>query len=139
MNGRVLVGGALALLLVTALPASAQERQGRGGGFGQASPIAFLLEQGDSIQFNDEQKASLLALDDSLEAANAPSMEKIQELRASGGGGGGFEAMRPLMTKIRETSDAWLEKAMAVLDEGQREVAQRILDRRPRGRRGGGE
>ncbi len=139
MKARAFFGGAMMLALVSAAPLTAQQRGGmRGQGPMAMSPVAFLLDQADSLNLTADQTTKAMALKDSLDAANAPHVKELEDLRASGGGGGGFQQMRPVMEKIRTNNDAYLDKVMALLQPEQQTVAKRILDRMPQRRRGGG-
>jgi hypothetical protein len=133
VRGVLAAGFAIAL----ASPLFAQEfnRPMRAGPMAM-SPVAFLIEQADSLALTPEQMSTFREARDSLEAANAPHVEALREARAGGGGAGTMEQLRPVMQSIRANNDLWLEKALTALEPGQREVADRLLARRPR--RGGG-
>lgn len=99
------------------------------------NPIAFLLTQTDSLELTDELRTRVTALSDSLDTELEPLREAMRSARGSRGG---MQAMRSRMQEVRGARDAWLEKAMALLEPSQREVAQRLVDRhRPRGPGGG--
>lgn len=143
MKRFLITGGVLALILSPMSPAAGQEmrRQGPGGPGGPMAmnPVAFLLEQGDSLTLTDTQRTRLTVVKDSLDASNAPHIAELRRTREAGGGGTGrMQALRPMMEKVRMNNDAWLAKALTALEPEQREIAERLLDRRrPRGPGGG--
>lgn len=136
MNTRILIG--LALLGLAASPLNAQQRgvrAGGPGGPGMQDPVTYLLERGEALELTADQTTALEAARDSLVTVNRPLMEDMRALRGSGD----RSRMRPLMQTMMTNNEAWLEKALALLQPAQRETARKLLAERPRGgRRGGG-
>jgi hypothetical protein len=120
-----------AAMLPTALEA---QRSGRQGGMRpqMGGSVAFLLEKAEDLDLSAEQKTSLDALANETREANAPVREKIESMR----GTGNRDGMREVMTTMRANDEASVEKAMALLDDSQKEAAKALLkERRPQRRR----
>lgn len=123
----ILAGG---MLIPTVLEAQGPGRRG-GGMRAMGGSVAFLLEKAEALSLSADQKTSLEALASDGREANAPLREKMESMRGSGD----REGMRELMTTFRANDEASVEKAMALLDEGQRETAKSLLDERRSQRR----
>lgn len=126
-----------ALLMAGVVMPVALEAQGQGrGGDGmrpgmRGGSVAFLLEKSEDLSLSDAQKEQFEVLVAELRETNQPLAARMREAR-----GGDRSAMRELRTELRTNDQAVLEKAMALLDEGQQKSAKELLDSRRPQRRG---
>lgn len=130
----ILAGAAVAALMMMPLAAEAQNQRGGGGGgggFGQGRqgmgmmqmPKSALLVRNDvqkDLKLTDDQKAQLKKVQDD---ANAKRQAMMEEMRANGGGGGDFQAMRDRFEKMQAETE---EATMKVLNDDQRKRLDQI-------------
>ena len=143
---RTMMAAFVLLFAPTALLAQGGGRMGGGPGMGMGGMNAArtLVENRAEIALTDEQVAKLRLIGDSLEAKNAPFMEEMQkmrEMRGSGGMEGMSEAdrtkMRATMQAVRANGDAAQKEIDTILTAEQKPKATALLERM-RPRRGGG-
>lgn len=163
MRARSVARIALALLLP--LPALAQgPGGGRGGGMGAAfvlveqGSVEYLTTRAEDLGLSDAQVTRLTAIAAEFDERTGEQRERIranmpQRMGGPRGGGGGgarggggrgemmqrMQELQPLFQSLLEEDRTSTEKAMEVLDEAQRTVANRLLaERTPQGRGRGG-
>lgn len=128
----IIAGAAVVALLSMPLVAEAQGR-GQGGqnrgGFGQGRGMtmqmnkSMLLVRNDvqkDLKLTDDQKAQLKKIQ---EEADAKRQAMMEEMRASGGGGGDFQAIREKFEAMQAETDAAI---MKVLTEDQKKRLDQI-------------
>jgi len=99
------------------------------------SAVAFILEKKADLHLDAEQVSSLEALDAEANEAMEPLRAQVREAREARD----RDKMPTLMQQMRTADEEWAGKAMALLNDAQKEQAEKMLkERRPRGRRPGG-
>lgn len=128
---------------------------GMGGGMGgmramlEQGSVEFLVTKAADLKLTDEQATTLKAIGEQWAAATKDDRAKIraempQPGQGMGGGGGDrqammqrFQALQPVMEKVRDADQKAVAEAMKVLQEEQQAAARKMLEERSQPRRPG--
>jgi Spy/CpxP family protein refolding chaperone len=155
MHTRSLV---IALIVALVAPAAAFAQgggQGRGGPGGPGGLMAarLLLDQGSveflitkaaELRLTDEQTAALKTIGAQWSAETKSSRDEVRAaLPAPGQAGGGdrqammerFQALMPVMQKLRDEDQKALDAALELLDASQQAAAKKLIEERSPARR----
>lgn len=101
---------------------------GPGGPGGPFSSIQLLIDRADSLGLSDQQLGELETIRQDLAEAVRPTAQALRELHQSGDRSEMRSKARPLMEELRAKEDEALDKALAIMDDSQRENAQAMVD-----------
>jgi hypothetical protein len=106
------------------------------------SSVQVLLDNTDDLDLTAAQVEALGALRSELQEKTAPTLEKLEEMRAEGDMRSRRHEVQPLMGELRAANREAEAAALVLLGENQRATAERILEehreearQRMRGRR----
>jgi hypothetical protein len=153
----------IALLVLAAVPATAQSQRGLGGigglrgrGAGlmaaaqDASLLGVILTHKDDLKLSADQIAKIRRIDSTTTAANAPTMAKMRALRGDSTAGATRPAQMtqeqramamqllqeaaPLLREMAERNAKGADEARGLLTQEQKDALQKILDEQAAGR-----